>query len=84
MPSTVLLAVHYIPHAAQTCYSTPFLRKLPFKKVLDLLLYKIVIGRVGVGWQRRCKTFQALRELLIVGNHGTFFLAVTMAGGRVR
>ena len=31
---------------------------------------------VGVGWQRRCKTCQLLREL---DNQGTvFFLAVTM------
>ena len=36
---------------------------------------RMYIG-AGVGWQRRCKTCQSLREL---DNHGAvFFVAVTM------
>ena len=43
------------------------------------------IGWVGIGWQRRCKTRQSLREL---DHQGTVFFfgggAITMADGRVR
>ena len=46
------------------------------------LAYIYYMGWVGVGWQRRCKTRQSLREL---DNQGTLllFLTVAMAGGRV-
>ena len=41
----------------------------------DAVQHFMYIG-VGVGWQRRCKTCQSLREL---DNQGTvFFLAVTV------
>ena len=45
--------------------------------------YKYIIGSVGVGWQRRCKTRQSMRE---PGNRRAvlFSLAAAMAGGRVR
>ena len=45
-------------------------------------IYTLHIRWVGVDWQRRCEARQSPREL---DNHGTvFFLAVAMAGGRVR
>ena len=49
---------------------------------LPLSVY-LCVGWVGVGWQRRCQTRQSLREL---DNEGTvsLFLAVAVAGGRVR
>ena len=40
----------------------------------DAVKHCMYIG-VGVGWQRRCKTCQSLREL---DNQGTLFLPVTM------
>ena len=38
------------------------------------------VGWVDVGWQRRCKTHQSLREL---DNQGTVSFFLVMAGGRV-
>ena len=59
---------------------------LPPQKLPRYIYSVHVIGWLGVGWQRRCKIRQSLREL---DHQGTvffciLFLAVAMAGGRGR
>ena len=64
------------PPTHPTTSTTPYLTLPPSEVGIDAVKSYLYIG-VGVGWQRRCKTCQSLREL---DNQGT--VCLLFLGGR--